>query len=135
MAYDPDNDDLKEKDESVSVEQKICNAIYANDIDKLKEILVLEDDYDLNKLGAYGKKGTQKITPLHIACNKKSLKACKELIKFKADVNVKAFPSGNTPLHIAAAWAQHKIVAILLKSGAEPVANNNKNKNNCKNDK
>eukprot|EP01083_Nonionella_stella_P117682 350979_1 len=129
MALDPDNDhDLKEKeDDSSSIEQKICDAIYANDIDELQMLLL--EDADLNKLGTYGKKGNQKITPLHIACSKKNLKAVKSLLKFKADPNVKAFPSGNTPLHIAAAWAQHKTVAVLLKNGAHPVTNNNKNKN------
>ncbi len=91
--------------------------------------MLLLEDADLNKLGTYGKKGNQKITPLHIACSKKNLKACKLLIKFKAKADIKSFPSGMTPLHIAAQWAQHKIVALLLKNGANPVANNNKNKN------
>eukprot|EP01083_Nonionella_stella_P252206 869273_1 len=127
MAYDPDNDDdLKEKD-NVSIEQQICNAIYANDIDELQMLLL--EDADLNKLGTYGKKGNQKITPLHIACSKKNLKAVKLLLKFKAKADIKSFPAGNTPLHIAATWAQHKIIAILLKNGANPVANNNKQKN------
>eukprot|EP01084_Bolivina_argentea_P005156 9745_1 len=127
MAYDPDNDDLKETNsDSVSIEQQICNAIYDNDIDELHMLLL--EDVDLNKLGAYGKKGNQKITPLHIACSKKNLKAVKLLLKFKAKTNVKSFPSGYTPLHIAAMWAHHKIVALLLKNGANPKANNNKQK-------
>eukprot|EP00483_Globobulimina_turgida_P001046 UN01048 len=124
MAYDPDNDDEKE---NISIEQKICNAIYDDDIDELQMLLL--EDADLNKLGAYGKKGNEKITPLHIACSKRNLKACKLLIKFKAKPEVKSFPKGNTPLHYAAMWAEHKIVRLLLKNGANPVTNNNKQKN------
>merc|ERR550525_2074638 len=69
------------------------------------------------------------ITPLFIAVSKKNLKATKLLLKLKADPNIHSFPGGNTPLHIASMWAQHKIVALLLKNGANPVANNNKQKN------
>eukprot|EP00484_Ammonia_sp_Unknown_P017310 CAMPEP_0197031762 /NCGR_PEP_ID=MMETSP1384-20130603/10657_1 /TAXON_ID=29189 /ORGANISM="Ammonia sp." /LENGTH=301 /DNA_ID=CAMNT_0042461333 /DNA_START=50 /DNA_END=955 /DNA_ORIENTATION=- len=120
-----EDEDLKEND--TPIEQQIVDAIYDDDIDKLQMLLL--EDADLNKLAAYGRKGNEKITPLFIAASKKNLKACKLLIKFKADVNVKSFPNGNTPLHIAAMWAQHKIVALFLKNGANPVANNNKNKN------
>ena len=125
MALDLENEE-KETD-TISIEQKICNAIYDNDMDELQ--LLLLEDADLNKLDNYGKKGNEKITPLFIACSKKNLKACKLLIKFKAKVDIHSFPSAITPLHIAAQWAQHKIVALLLKNGANPVANNNKNKN------
>ena len=62
MAYDPDDDD---KDNDVSIEQQIVNAIYDNDMDNLRMLLL--EDADLNKLAAYGKKGNEKVTPLHIA--------------------------------------------------------------------
>jgi len=127
MAQAVDADDEELKEDSVSIEQKIVDAIYANDMDELQMLLL--EDADLNKLGAYGKKGSEKITPLFIAVSKKNLKATKLLLKFKAEANIKSFPGGNTPLHVAAQWAQHKIVAALLKAGANPVANNAKNKN------
>lgn len=136
MAQDPDQEDVKETPESQEdeeevnsdpIEQQIVAAIYDNDMDLLQKLLL--EDADLNKLAAYGKKGTEKITPLFIAVSKKNLKATKLLLKFKSDPNVKSFPTGNTPLHIASMWAQHKIVALLLKNGANPVANNNKQKN------
>eukprot|EP01084_Bolivina_argentea_P065190 118827_1 len=130
MAYDPNDDvddDVDDDDDSKSIEEKIVQSIYDNDMDELRMLLL--EDADLNKVAAYGKKGNEKITPLFIAVSKKNLTATKLLIKFKADVNVKSFPGGNTALHIAAMWAQHKIVAVLLKNGASPVVNNNKNKN------
>ena len=150
MAYDPANDEDEEeevKDDGLSVEQKLVNAIYDNDWDKFE--LVILDNPDVTKLAAYGKKGNEKITPLFIAVSKKNLKMVKLMIKLvrghvdenddKAEeeaqarvakfVNTKAFPSGNTALHIASSWAQHKIVKVLIKNGANATINNNKKKN------
>lgn len=145
MAYDPANDEDEEeevKDDGLSVEQKLIKTIYDGDFDEFR--MVLLDDPDVFKLAAYGKKGNEKITPLFIAVSKKNLKMVKALIDYAKGtgddpdkkqekaaefVNIKAFPSGNTALHIAAMWAQHKIVNVLLKNGANPVENNNKKKN------
>lgn len=107
-------------------EEKLCQCIRDNDMDELR--MVLLEDVDLNKLAAYGK-GTEKITPLFVACQCKNVEAVKLLLRFKSDAKIKSFPSGNTPLHIASGYASAKICELLLEKGADPVVNNNKGKN------
>lgn len=105
--------------------QEFATAIAKKDVDTMRELIV--KGIQVNKLSNYGK-SKDKITLLHYACTKKSLSAVKILIKFKADVNIQAFPSGITPLYIAAQWAHAKIVELLLDNGADPGITNNKGK-------
>lgn len=56
------------------------------------------------------------LTPLHHACMRDSLKLCKAMYQFNADVN-RASQDGRTPLHVAKST---DVVSLLLSDGANP---------------
>ena len=58
-------------------------------------------------------------TPLHSACGEDKIEAAKVLIEAGADVNAVSHRKCSTPLHVAAQWGCHAIVALLLESGAD----------------
>jgi len=105
----------------------LAAAIRKNDSNLMKRLII--ENIEVNKLADYSPKSKEKLTLLHVAVGNKNEQAVKLLLQFKANPNIKSFPSGTTPLHIASQWCLPKIVEMLLKSGADPVANDNNGKN------
>mmetsp|Transcript_40452 Transcript_40452/g.35694 ORF Transcript_40452/g.35694 Transcript_40452/m.35694 type:complete len:392 (-) Transcript_40452:238-1413(-) len=116
-----------DSEDEESVEQKLINAIYADDLDEFR--LILLDDPDFYKRDAYLKKGAEKVTPLHVAVMKKKVKFVEAIIKYVEKCNkdnaeqkiaelidIPSFPKNNTVVHLAAQYAQAHILKILLYS-------------------
>ncbi|ETO26840.1 ankyrin repeat protein [Reticulomyxa filosa] len=94
----------------------LVDAIRQNKPDLVQEIL-LTSSIDVNTF--------VKGADVHL----KNILPKSALLKAKADPNIAAFPSGDTPLHIASMWAEPKLVEILLEHKANAMATNNDNKN------
>lgn len=120
-----------DSEDEETVEQKLVNAIYADDLDEFR--LTLLDDPNFFKRDAYLKKGAEKVTPLHVAVMKKKPEFVEAIIKYIEKCNkdnaeekiaelidIPTFPKNNTVVHLAAQYAQPVILKTLLYSNYDP---------------
>lgn len=82
--------------------------------------LLCENDKSGKLINA--KTGKDGYTALHLAAMHGHLERVRELVKYKADVNIKSDGCGYTPLHIAAKNGHMEIVKFLVKSDCDPQA-------------
>jgi ankyrin repeat protein len=100
-----------------TVKRKSCfplhDAASSGNVLKIRKLILL--GLDVNCIETNESRGAA----IHAAARRGKIKALKELIKHKADVNIKN-KEGWTPLAWAAARGHDKIVKELLKNGADP---------------
>ena len=79
----------------------------------------------LQKNVSYIQKVTPPVTDLHTAVLKNDIKAVKEHIKAKSDLNIKEAMGGSTPLISAALFGKTEIAKLLINAGANLNIQNN----------
>ena len=90
----------------------LFEAASEGDADKLRTLLD-KDKYDVDWRGELG------MSPVHVAALNNQAECVRLLIKAGAKVN-NGDNDGWTPLMAAAAFAEHKMVEMLLENGANP---------------
>lgn len=90
----------------------LFQAASEGDADKLRTLLD-KDKYDVNWRGEYG------MSPVHIATLNNQAECVRLLIRAGAKVN-QFDNDGWTPLMAAAAFAEHRMIKMLLDAGANP---------------